>query len=91
MARGGGDRVDGPVEVLDAHEHRRSDPDGRAAGAEHVGEFAVRAVVLVDEIRRWLPEPDATSHQAIVVIVAEYAASLVDPIFGDRFDPVTAS
>jgi hypothetical protein len=52
----------------------------------------VRAIVaLVDEIRRWLPEPDATSHQAIVVIVAEYAASLVDPIFGDRFDPVTAS
>ena len=57
MARGGGDRVDGPVEVLDAHEHRRSDPDGRAAGAEHVGEFTVDAVVVVDEFRRWFAEP----------------------------------
>jgi hypothetical protein len=33
------------------HEPRRSDPDGRAACAEHIGKFTVGAVVLVNEIR----------------------------------------
>jgi hypothetical protein len=50
-ARSGGDCGKGVVQVFDLHEPRRSDADGRAASAEHIGEFAVGAVVLVNEIR----------------------------------------
>jgi hypothetical protein len=41
----------GVVQAFDTHKCRRSDPDGRAASAEHIGEFMVGAVVLVNEIR----------------------------------------
>src|SRR2546421_754416 len=87
----GGDCVDGAVEVLDMHEHPRTNPDGRSASAEHAGEFTVGVVVLVDEVRRWLPESGGAGRETlvIVVMVAEDAASLVDPKRGDRFDPIT--
>jgi len=91
-ARGGGECVDGvesAVEVFDAHERRRAHPDGRAAKAEHAGQFTVDAGVLVDEIQGWSAEPGGAGLRVLAVMFAEDAAPLVNPKCGNRRDPIT--
>jgi hypothetical protein len=90
-ARGSGECVDGAegaAEVFDAHERRRAHPDGRAAKAEHVGQLTVDAGVLVHEIHGWSAEPGGAGLRVLVAMLAEDAASLVNPKRGDRRDPV---
>jgi hypothetical protein len=60
-----------------------------AASAQHVGEFPVDAVVVVDDIRGWSAEPGGAGLQVRAATLAEETPSLVDPEGGHRLDLVT--